>query len=134
MCQSTFKFWSIVTITLDTRFNEINVENLQGKIEKELNGKLSGLHSVTKEKIAGFDVKLFKATNDGKNTDGAQHDTATVTVFIQFTTAGQGKDHIQIPSTIYDLYTIYDSRYVPIYAITIPNNSAQNRTKMALYA
>ena len=94
MYQSTFTFWSIVTITLDTRFNEINVEYLRGKIESELNGKVSGMPPVAKEKITGFDVKLFKVTNDEKNTDGAQHGTATVTVFIQFT--GQGKDHIQI--------------------------------------
>ena len=118
MCQSTFTFWYIVTITLDTTKFDIDVrqlQELQEKIKENLN-KVLGIHSVTQKVIKEFDdVKLFKVTNDEKNTDGAQHDTATVTVFIQFTTAGQGKDHIQIPSTIYDLYIYILSMTVGMY-------------------
>lgn len=135
MCQSTFTFWSIVVITLDrTRFN-INVQQLREEIKKELNAIVSQ-NSIIKELISGFNVKLFIVENDAGSSFSVCTNTVRATrykivpVFVELTV--QGKDHIQIPLTIYDLYTIYDSRYVPIYAVTIPNNSVQNHTKNSL--
>ena len=115
MCQSTFTFWSIVVITLDrTRFN-IDVQQLREEIEDGLNTIVS--HPKTKELISGFDVKLFIVENNAGSSFSVCTSTSVratqykiVPVFVEL--KGQGKDHIQIPLTIYDLYTIYDSRYV----------------------
>ena len=93
-------------ITLDiTRFR-IDVEQLREEIKEELDSKVAQ-YSATKKQITGFDVKLFIVANDAGLlsvcTDTVKNQCGTIVpVFIQFT--GQGKDHIQIPSTICGLH------------------------------
>ena len=105
MCRSRsvniiyFTFWSIVAITLDTKRFTIEEENLKKEIQEKLNSKIRDVE---------FDVKLIIVINDAGELFSVWTNTLSVPqnkivpVFIQFIV--QGKDHIQVLSTIYDLY------------------------------
>ena len=109
----------MITLDATTRSN-IDDGLFRKEIERKLNEKISKLPSEAKKEITytEFYVKLFIVTKDAGLLSACTKYTVKdqcgiiVPVFMQFT--GQGKDHIQIPSTIYMTYTIYDSRYLPI--------------------
>ena len=104
MCRSRsvnifYTFWSIVAITLDTERFTIEEENLKKEIQEKLDGKFRDI-------VLEFDVKLIIVINDAGELFSVWTNTSSVPqckivpVFIQFIV--EGKDHIQVLSTIYD--------------------------------
>ena len=104
MCQSTFYIWSIVAITLA---RQLDYGDLQERIKEKLDGNIWN-SEIKKKQIKGFDVKPIIVINANAGflsvANGAGQVQEIVPVFIQFT--GQGKDHIQIPSTISMTYIL----------------------------
>lgn len=105
MCVSQhFTFWSIVAITLA---RPLDYGDLQERIKEKLDDNIWN-SEIKKKQIKGFDVKPIIVINANAGflsvANGAGQVQEIVPVFIQFT--GQGKDHIQIPSTISMTYIL----------------------------